>query len=73
MNETAVDNQLFDARKSMVGLFDEGDEITADQAMALVRLAYGKGYTDALKEDPESRTRMAVLLGLLNTETGEIC
>jgi hypothetical protein len=73
LNETAIDNQLHDARESMLDMFDGSDTITEEQAMALMRYAYGKGYVDAVREpDRKTRHRVAEALGLLDTETGEI-
>ena len=72
LNNDAIDNQLASARKKMVELAED-DVLSEEQAMALMRLAYGKGYTDALKEeDRETRARMAEALGLLDRATGEI-
>ena len=73
MDADAIDNQLFEARRMMVDLFDGEDEITAEQAFTLLRLAYGKGYIDASREtDQATRARVAEGLGLLNMQTGEI-
>lgn len=73
MDAGAIDNQLFEARKMMLELFDGDDEITTEQAFTLLRFAYGKGYVDASREtDRETRARVAEGLGLLNMQTGEI-
>jgi hypothetical protein len=73
LNDQAVDNQLHEARRQMLDLFDGEDEITQEQAFTLLRLAYGKGYLDALREeDKDTRARMAEALGLLDRTTGEI-
>lgn len=73
LNESAIDNQLREAREAMVDLFDGDETITQEQAFTLLRLAYGKGYVDAMRcDDKETRARMAEALGLLDRATGEI-
>lgn len=72
LNTEAIDNQLAAARKQMLE-FAEDNVVSEEVAMALMRLAYGKGYLDAVKEeDRETRARMAEALGLLDRATGEI-
>ena len=73
LNEQAIDNQLFEARRMMHEVADEDGLLTEEQAAKLMYLAYGKGYVDALREtDRETRARMAEQLGLLDRTTGEI-
>lgn len=73
LNDQAIDNQLFEARQMMVKMFGDDTEISLEQAMTLMRLAWGKGYVDALREtDQETRARIAEALGLLDRATGEI-
>lgn len=72
-NDEAIDNQLFEARKMMHEIADEDGLLTQEQVAKLMYLAYGKGYTDAVREDNrETRARMAEQLGLLDRQTGEI-
>lgn len=72
-NESAIDNQLHEARAMMMDVFGDDDAITLEQATKLVYLAYGKGYVDAMRiEDKETRARTAEALGLLDRATGEI-
>lgn len=73
LNESAIDNQLREARELMDDMFDGDDTITQEQTFTLLRLAYGKGYVDSMRcDDRATRARMAEALGLLNRETGEI-
>lgn len=73
LNESAIDNQLHEARAMMMDVFGDEDAITLEQATKLVYLAYGKGYVDAMRiEDKETRARTAEALGLLDRATGEI-
>jgi hypothetical protein len=70
---TAIDNQLYEARQMLAAVFGDREAITEHEALTLIRLAYGKGYTDALREpDRDTRARMAEQLGLLDRETGEL-
>jgi len=53
---------------------DEEGLLTEEQAMALMRLAYGKGYVDASRQDDwETAKRLGLALELINPETGEMC
>lgn len=73
LNESAIDNQLHEAREAMADLFGGNDTITEQQAFALMRLAYGKGYVDAMRlDDRDTQVRTAEALGLLDRATGEI-
>jgi hypothetical protein len=72
LNESAIDNQLHEARAMMLDLFGDDETITLEQASKLIYLAYGKGYADATREDDEqTRLRTAEALGLIDRSTGE--
>lgn len=75
MNEEAIDNQLFEARRQMIDeCLDEDGRMTEAEAMALMRLAYAKGYFDARRQpDQETAKRLALALEVINPLTGEMC